>query len=107
MFKKVIIVSVVAFSSGAYAEWKDVAYTAHLPNEAIYCDGLGNLRDFVGHVQDQNVQGAMQMVADGDCRMTSGRMEIQVIQEESVDEVISFIAPSGKGFYTLKGYTQQ
>ena len=59
MFKKAMIVAVAVFSSVAYAEWEEVAYTAHLSYEAVYCYGLGNLRDFVGHVQGQNVQGVM------------------------------------------------
>lgn len=102
--RNVFALAVMVASTAAHADWKDVAYTATLPAEAVYCDGLGNLEDFTGYVADQDTQGAMRMIAAGDCAMTSNNMKIQVFQEETVEEFITFLSPSGKAFYTLKGY---
>lgn len=104
--RKVLALAVIMASTGAQAKWEDVEYAGSLPAEAVYCDGQGELDDFTAFVQDQDMQGAMAMIQSGDCAMTSSTMKIQVFQEEAAREYITFLAPSGKAFYTLKGYLQ-
>lgn len=104
--RKTLALAVIVASTSAHAAWKDVAYTATLPAEAVYCEGLGNMEDFTAFVADQDTQGAMRMIAAGDCAMTTKAMKIQVFQEEPEEEFISFLSPSGKAFYSLKGYVK-
>ncbi|USR38359.1 hypothetical protein L1F06_017005 [Ectopseudomonas hydrolytica] len=108
MRNMIVVAGLVAglAAGSAQAEWVDVSYTATLPNEAVYCEGQKNLRSFIGYVQDQDERGAMRMISTGDCRMTNGPLKISVFQEEKDDELITFLTPSGKAFYTLKGYVK-
>ena len=104
MEKAIAVAALLGISSSAFAEWNDVNYSASLPADAVYCDGLGSFEEFTSFVQDGDNAGAMRMIASGDCAMTSKAMNVQVFQEESVQEFVTFLSPSGKAFYTLKGY---
>lgn len=106
MRNMIVVAGLVAglAAGNAQAEWVDVSYTATLPKESVYCVGQKNLRNFIGYVQDQDQRSAMRMISTGDCRLTDGPLKVGVFQEEKVDELVTFMTPSGKAFYTLKGY---
>lgn len=105
--KRIIMAAVLlGITTGAQAEWKDVEYSASLPANAVYCDGLGTFKDFVAFIQDGDEAGASRMIDSGDCAATSKVMQIHVFQEDGSQGAITFLSPSGKAFYTLKGYLQ-
>lgn len=103
MLKSTIGMLLVACCSTAMAEWRDVNYTATLPADYIYCTSGGNLDDFGAYAQDGDEAGANRMVSEGKCRISSG-MTVNVFQEDERD--VTFLAPSGKAFYTFKGFLQ-
>lgn len=105
MIKKFVVSSLavagLVISGAANAQWKDVEYNAFLKKDYIYCTSQGNLDEFGGFAQDGDNAGANRMIENGKCRVSSG-MKIQVFQEN--DYAVTFLAPSGKAFYTLKGW---
>lgn len=104
MLKKSAAVVLMCSSSMAFAEWRDVEYSATLPADAVYCTSQSNLEEFAGFAQDGDNQGANRMISEGDCRVSTG-MKIQVFQENEFAS--SFLSPSGKAFNTLTGFIEK
>lgn len=101
MLRKTLVLAGLMVLSGSALAWKDVEYRATLKKDYIYCTSQGRLDEFGEFAQDGDEAGANRMISEGKCRMSSG-MKIQVFQEN--DYAVTFLAPSGKAFYTLKGW---
>lgn len=91
----------VVFSGAAFG-WHDVSKTSTVPADAVYCTSQSNLEDFAGYAMDGDGAGANRMVSQGKCTVAQSNIRVSVFQEN--DDFANFIAPSGKAFYTLKGY---
>lgn len=102
MRKWTMVVSSMLISTTVLAEWKDVGYMATLPKGAVYCTSQGNMEEFGGYAQDGDEVGADRMVEKGKCIITQRALKANVFQESEI--FACFLAPSGKAFYTLKGF---
>lgn len=103
MRKQVLAVVSMLISTGALA-WQDVEYSATLPRGAVYCTSQGNLEEFAAYAQDGDDGSADRLVDQGKCTITQRPLQANVFQESDV--FACFLAPSGKAFYTLKGFLQ-
>ncbi len=104
MLKRTLAVASMLISTGALAEWEDVEYSATLPRGAVYCTSQGNLEEFAEYAQDGDDGSADRLVEEGKCTITQRSMKANVFQESDV--FACFLAPSGKAFYTLKGFLE-
>jgi hypothetical protein len=101
MKARLLPVGILLFSTAAFG-WYDVAKTATIPAGAVYCTSQSNLEAFAGYALDGDSSGADRMVDQGKCILAQRSISVSVFQENS--DFANFISPSGKAFYTLKGY---
>lgn len=102
--RKELVVALMAVSMSAVAasNWHDVSRSSTLHRSNIYCTSQKYLEEMGQYALDQDGQGATMMTIEGKCTVVQSTMHVRVFQE--TDDFANFIAPSGKAFYTLKGF---
>lgn len=88
--------------SSVQAQWREVSYTGTLRANMPYCSSQKDLEKMVDYIIDGDDRQLNRLIDNGNCRVGSRDLRVEVFQQN--ESFITFLAPSGNVFRTLKSF---